>query len=400
MSELKFVEFENFDIPPGIFTSYMEIMQEVEGYDHNWYDIAKDLLLQNCVFFRFQYFVDVEQEITSTPWINLSNIDKSKKVVIDLNQEGYSFDDAPIIKNLHYNCLQQNFPSNNLYYITGNLLDFELYEKWCEKNNFMKARERINVIPVCSWDTERYLINKSDEKDYIERRLNKIQYVDKYFIYLSRRVRDYRTLLTYSLLENQLDNKAILSHDKITNEKFNTLNDMLKNNNRPEFIFKYMSRFPIVADHPNFGINWAFHISENIHLRAFFSVVGETYQEDWNKTSMFFSEKTFRPMLLGQPFFIWGQHECHKWLHGKLGYKPYSHFDYSFDDIENNVDRCFEIVKQLESITNLLKGMTKNQRIDWALQDMDTVYYNRNRLQYNKFSYNNFKSMFDEIVLL
>ena len=148
---------------------------------------------------------------------------------------------------------------------------------------------------------------------------------------------------------------------------------------------------PLIADITNFEKNHANDFSEQIHLKSLISVVGETIQDDYQNTSMFFSEKTFRPILLGQPFLIWGQHRCHRELFDKLGYKPYKKlFNYDFDKIEHIPTRADALIKELQRVANILDGKTKEEQIEWIYQDISALRYNLLRMRYNQFSMDNF----------
>ena len=367
--------------------------------------VMLDYVEDKCLFYRFDYENSKSKE---NSYIQFDNLDLSKNYIFDVNQEGYSDQQLPMAKYLHTNFSKYKFDLSKVFYITGNLKEQETYYRWVANNNFT---ESINIIELCSWDTYRYL--ESDGVDYKSRRIENIDktYIDnKFYINLNRRTRRNRSYLVYKLFEQNLQNFGIISHDwldcDITNyfksigvedHELNSIKSWVKNN------------LPIIADTKDFETNWANEVCDDVHSKALFSLVGETMQENFSNTSLFYSEKTFRPILLGQPFLIWGQVDCHKHLQKKLGYKPYNKlFDYSFDRIHDNKERAIALVKEVKRICELLSSMTREEQINWSLQDMDVIEYNLKRLRYNDFTMNNFLNMlvklgfnrFDEIEKL
>lgn len=72
-----------------------------------------------------------------------------------------------------------------------------------------------------------------------------------------------------------------------------------------------------------------------------------------NPNALFLTEKTYKPILWKRPFIVFGPYGMHRYLES-LGYKLPRHvIDYSFDDIEDNEERCRAIVKEVKRLSTL-----------------------------------------------
>lgn len=368
---------------PGVFYGYIRVLQKLGQQSEAFTTELLDILNNKVKFFLYDYYSEAPVKKYYDGHLNTDIL------VFDHNYEGWSPLLSPIAQTIHEMLERNGHILNRVFYISGNFREKQCYDEWCKQHN---KQEQINIVEVCCWDTSNYF-NYADAENHLTRRLHKMENIESNFIYLSRRVRPYRTLLTKELYDNDLINHNIISHD-VAEERY--WNDPLFSEHDFD---SFKKRLPIIADTKDFETNWANFLSDDIHFKAYFSVVGETWQDDYEETSMFLSEKTFRPMYLGMPFLIWGQKGCNKFLFDDLGYKPYdAWFDYSFDDIEDNEKRCKELVKQLVSIDKMLSSMSKFRKIDWALKDLDTLKYNRTKTMYNDLSLSNFKLMMSKII--
>jgi len=78
-----------------------------------------------------------------------------------------------------------------------------------------------------------------------------------------------------------------------------------------------------------------------------FTVVVETHQD---QGSVFLTEKTFKPIMYGHPFILYGQQKSLEMLKN-LGFKTYTTlFDESYDEIENTVERRQKITAQIRRV--------------------------------------------------
>ena len=105
--------------------------------------------------------------------------------------------------------------------------------------------------------------------------------------------------------------------------------------------------------------------SENL-----FSLVGETDYCTRNDTELFYTEKTFKPMVYGHPILILGQKGLNKRL-SELGFKTYEAvFDLSFDDEPDNKKRMLMMLKEIERV---LRSLNKEDDIERFYEKIEPV---------------------------
>lgn len=82
--------------------------------------------------------------------------------------------------------------------------------------------------------------------------------------------------------------------------------------------------------------------------KSFMFLVNETCTD-----RIFVTEKTWHPILIGKPFLSFASPNFHKYLQ-QLGFVLYDEiFNYDFDNILNDYERCKQIVLEVENISNL-----------------------------------------------
>jgi hypothetical protein len=101
-----------------------------------------------------------------------------------------------------------------------------------------------------------------------------------------------------------------------------------------------------------------------------FTVVVETHQD---QGSVFLTEKTFKPIMYGHPFILYGQQRSLEMLKN-LGFETYDTlFDESYDEIENIVERRQKIIAQIQS-------MPKGQCREVVSHNFD-LFWNRKQVE-------------------
>ena len=114
--------------------------------------------------------------------------------------------------------------------------------------------------------------------------------------------------------------------------------------------------------------NDSYRKPERNYFTSVFDLVSETTTE-----CIFYSEKTFKPILLGKPFIIYGAKDSNKSLQD-LGFKLYDNVvDYNFDSEKNDIRRAELLSKELLRLSKfpLLEldetlRLTANYNIDKA----------------------------------
>jgi hypothetical protein len=240
--------------------------------------------------------------------------------------------------------------------------------------------------------------NKPIEKvlDY-SRKLTFKNFTDKYFSSLSRNLRGHRAIAHFMLFNDPIFSKALTSHDRI-DEIFPAIYGDLKNIGSDKQIKRWVKSLPMTIDQKNFQKNWALDTPyEKLYHRTIFHIVNETEVNDFNKTSMFYSEKTFRAFRCMMPFVIYGQPGTNKYME-KLGYKLYHDwFDYSFDDIEDPIERYRKILEMITTVCNELDQMSHEEKINWRFKNQEILIHNYNTMFDNDFSQNQFMKFLRKI---
>lgn len=201
-----------------------------------------------------------------------------------------------------------------------NINFFALFGAPSEQNFYDKDRD--NNIKILGWPTS--LLH------YTNRYLQDIKLsneFEKLFLCLNRRSHTHRSKLIDSLFENELFQFGKLSWKQV---------DSGLNNHT----FKYWveSRLGINGHDEDFYFD----------SKCFINLVSESISE-----RLFFSEKTFKPILAEQAFLCYGFSNQNLYLE-KYGFKLYDEiFDYHFDSDSNIENRIDGIIKNLNNLKSL-----------------------------------------------
>jgi hypothetical protein len=297
--------------------------------------------------------------------------------MFDYSMEGTSYKHYDWFKNIHDSAKKHDIPFYKIFFISSNIYEEAGYNQWLISE---KISEKINIVTLNLFSTwfmqdffkEGFTIDQT--VDYI--RQNK----KKYFLSLNRRCRPYRIITTYLLWQSKMFSKGLVSadiprQDAIENAKF-ILKDLPDHGPFEE----YLSKLPFILDRSDFEVNWAWDNPKNLFAETLFSAVSETSFEDFFGTSLFYSEKSFKPMQYNHPVLIFGQPGLNTHLE-TVGFKNYSkYFNLEFDIIPNHLGRLVAQLKELERVTDLLDILSTEEKIEWVLQDQDTLLYNKKQL--------------------
>lgn len=304
-------------------------------------------------------------------------------LIIELKDEGFTNRLFHIFDMIYYNCKKYNKNVNEIIYISSNLRDTNVLEKYCKKNN----TKPFHVIPISFFelvDVEQrnFLFQFKSTEQELKNTIKQTKnfYINKLFSSLSRQNRSTRTYSTFLLCQSDISKHALISHDVISEEIYNIMIESFVDLDEKETFDQWCKTLPLVADRSDFDNNWAMpqYDFSNIHNSTIFQIVNETFQEDWKKTSLFYSEKTFRPILCMQPFVINGQQGCNKYL-SRLGYKTYDEwFNLSFDHEPDPVLRYKKLLKSVEDTVKYLKSLNRDRQIEWRFKNKEILKHNLN----------------------
>ena len=258
------------------------------------------------------------------------------KIVLFFVFEGYSGSfgntDFEVIEKWR---LDAGLPENSVVYVNGNLMSNQIVNS---KGYGFQARGVHNFEP---W-------NK-----YYETQVVDFKPVDEKHLFLSynRQPRVHRIRFAIDLLKQQLFDKGLFSLNSFSYDFDSDTPqehvDFLKNN----------SPF-IIDERYDLNYNLAVNITKEDYEKTFVSVVTETLTIP---NTLFFSEKMWKPIMVGHPFLLLGNQHSLRYLKD-LGYKT---FDKWFNE---DYDSSFDSDTRSRMITNELKRLS-NKSID-ELQTM------------------------------
>jgi hypothetical protein len=291
--------------------------------------------------------------------------------------EGDNFTSADFdgFAHLHNTVTLLGLPKHSVCIVSGNLNAGRQYTQWCQQNF---KEELIEFLEGVEWD------GKTSQPPNAPVVIKDYSFP---FNSLNRAHRNHRTEHLYFLAENKLqglisggawfDTHTIDAPIYQTVE-YNHYNTVLKTNYP-----KTVDVQDLVNQVPNLINN--LEIYENSQL----TVVTESHFDQTG--GLFITEKTFRPLLVGHPFMIFGQTGILKKLRSWGFVTDFDGIDQSYDLIEDNQERFLQFHLSLRN---------------WCMQDPEirrtAIYKWDNIIQHNFQNYkkSNFKkTMFDNVIL-
>lgn len=310
------------------------------------------------------------------PGINLlnyvKNIDQLRSdpntyFVFDASTEGFSPFKNFFFHNLYESCRLHNVNPEKIIFVSTNMKDPVNLERYNRDNNIQNSLKVFcflsfkKMIQDMVEDTYGFDFDSNTAFAHFQKQA-KAQYNSVYGLSLSRVNREHRSLAHYLLKSSNLDKYFDISQDFLSEQEvFHTSKHFCLGQ---KFV-DWARTLPLTIDTEDFETNHALALNSHLHDSTLFQIVNETHVKDWHGTSMFFSEKTFRPIAHMQPFVIFGQRGCNRFLEQK-GFKLFHEsFDYAFDDIYDTKKRYLAIIDTCEDLINRLKKMSKQEQIAW-----------------------------------
>jgi len=354
-----------------------------------------------CIFHVLIKYPRWEKDINLFQFMRKKNLKQLRKdpkafFLFDASTEGFStiYGNTPFFDVLYHSCKVNNVSPKKVILITSNMVEENNlvrynYSHSIEESihavsfhNFehMLFNLKIETLPIPNLSEAE--LDTSIEKVYLQAVKNRkrFYYGEKHFLSLSRVNRPHRTLSAYEIFNSKLFTKCIMSHNKIKNPDHYCRETEAIRGSEGKLSARALGKFnrylPLIADTEDFKTNHAMSLSSHLHWSTLFQVVGETLVEDWDNTSRFWSEKTFRSIFHMQPFLIWGQPNANKNLQD-YGYKLYDKmFDYSFDNERNTYKRWTMLKGEIESAVSRLNNMNKEEQLLWCFQQQDVLKHN------------------------
>jgi hypothetical protein len=293
---------------------------------------------------------------------------KNTILVFDCTFEGLSKNDLLIAQALDYSCIKHQINRRKIFLFTGNL-------KTLEHNT------GITVIPsfILHLSFEKTKLNSITLNDAKERCGQNLKNI---VLSLSRRPRIHRVLAHFMLANSEIFEDCIVSQclcEPGVDSMFGghiSQHDMDRTGLTYQDWDIFRSKLPLIADGNYFHINEPFDHLTDLHASTVFSIVNETLADNYNDTSLFYSEKFLKPIINFQPMVIYGQRGINKQM-SLLGFKTYeSYFNLDFDDEPDDVYRYKKLLLSITDTVKYLKSLTRDQQIEWRFHQTELLEYN------------------------
>ena len=388
--------FENPFLSNQEITSFIVLFDEVLRENIHFHRLRKLQYIHGLLKYPERWPLDLDLFGFIKPELLQKLKNKELFFMFDASTEGFSpLFETPFFEVLYNNCYLHNVDPEQIMFISSNLLDEQNLERFCKERNIKKK------IKVFSFVGFEYSINHRhgfvSTETYLKEKIKTVDstFKNKYFSSLSRLNRPHRTLATFLLCQETISEKALISHDRVTEEYVKYLLQEFDSYN----VKSWIEKLPLVVDRKDFNINWALDSSyAHIHDQTLFQIVNETESNNRFNSALFYSEKTFRPVSELQPFIIHGQQHANRSLKS-IGYKTYdSWFDYSWDSEPNDVLRYKQMLESVKDLCSRLDLMTHDQKIEWRFKNSEVLVENYNILFHKKFSKNKMFQFLSEFI--
>ena len=213
---------------------------------------------------------------------------------------------------------------------------------------------------------------------------------EKFFLsYNKNCTRPHRKLFIMWLLQSKLIDDTLYSF-LINSDYKHTNVDIFKNIREHPYMSELLKYYEDFMSLGYKKLDWDYKENKNDvytnttyttkdhYSKTLFNIVTETSFEN---DSINLTEKTFKPLANCQPFLIFGDHNANKKIFD-YGFQLYDDLiDYSFDDIQNNVDRFIACTNEIKRIHSLGEGYI----MEWYKNNIDKIEYNKKLfLDYSK----------------
>jgi hypothetical protein len=222
------------------------------------------------------------------------------------------------------------------------------------------------------WELSTY----HDHERYFKRLHLKLSHIKpKKFLCMNNRADWHRTLTVSHLLPYA--DQGILTYNQIPNSEWQP--DYIRST-YPEYqerVSRLMSSMPLIYKDNNTSTNIVTDHDIQKFLDTNFQIVTETFYSNNFEDVLFFSEKTYKPVVFLQPFILIAQHYSLKTFRS-FGYKTFDGFiDESYDDEIDCVSRFRKIAGEIDK----LLGMSNAQLSRLVYDNIDILMHNVEHLE-------------------
>lgn len=309
--------------------------------------------------YSFSFFRDNENigfKCVSEKYLEHVRKGQSKIMMIFL-YEGYSGSkgnyDLEIIEKWR---IESNLPEDSIFYVTGNYLIQDII-----KQKGLKFQGR----PIHYFEPW----NRYEETEVV-----KFKPMDEKYLFLSynRNPRPQRIQFLLIMLREQLFHRGWISLN-------NLIYEPMPGDNIEDFNY-LRDNAPFVIDtRYDLFYNLAINITKEDYEKTFISVVTESLADD---DTLFFSEKIWKPIMVGHPFILYGNQYSLKLLK-QWGFKTFDKWiDESYDEVADRVHRAEMVVNELKKFEN--KSIEELTKIREEMEEICIYNQNHYKIYYNK----------------
>jgi hypothetical protein len=344
----------------------------------------------NCICVRLKNLPFMINEDDMLQYLSTSELEsivkKESFLIIDDIDEGNSGIEHYLYDFIYNNIRKYNIDPQQVVYLNSNLRENFNIIKYCTE----KKLKTINVLGFRNFEAcVNNSINKilTPEEHLLQIKSNlKTHLTENVYSFLSKTNREHRTYAAFKLSTSDIGQFGLISHNTLSDYD---MSNILKSHKEMKRFNTWKKTLPFVIDRNNFSNNdgWAElnTAAQQIFDSTLFHIVGETHADNFNNTSLFYSEKTYKPIFYMQPFVIYGQQGINRYLKENLGFKLFEEeFDYSFDDEADPYIRFDKLLNTIRPVVKKLSKLTKAEKIKWRLKHTDKLLYNYNEfITYN-----------------
>jgi hypothetical protein len=319
----------------------------------------------------FQLSKDIGFDVIDKSYIQDVKDNKAAIILMHL-YEGFTGsnnnDDLNIIDSW---IIKHGLPKNNIHFFSGNLNIQNVYS-----GNMM------NVYPVSNFETWAF--------EFGIKFTNIVDYdCKKLFLSYNRQPRLHRLYFASELLNNDLLNVGVISLSKPNSNK------LYDEDNKDSFE-ALLEKLPLKVKNLSLDSNHCKNISLEDYTETFVSIVTETIV---NQETIFITEKTWKPIMVGHPFMVIGNQYTLSYLK-RLGYKTFDKWwDESYDKVADWKTRIKIVVNNLLSLKKLSSDELIQMRDEMKsiLKYNQSLFYDLHEKNFNNHIENNFirKKLFE-----
>jgi hypothetical protein len=275
----------------------------------------------------------------------------------------------------------------HVIFLTGGMNARDIHDRYCREQNITHP---IDIAVVNGWEHSA-IIHNEKMPPQVYTPSNK----ERLFLCFNRISRYHRIALLGMMYELDLVDRSFYSFflggygstfrryfngmkDRIGTEWFARINKQ---------ILLHMHEFPLRLNVETSGenVNHTIESDRSYYDKTYFSLVTETYffrasGLDHDEESVFFTEKTFKPIFAKHPFIALNRPRALHYLR-EMGYRTFTPFiNEEYDTIENDQQRLVAIVAEVERLSKL----TPEEWLDWSAGVADIVEHNHQHLMHKK----------------